>query len=294
MSDSNIPENVEEPTQAPNEQIDEIVVTANRIPAAGFDIGQFRAELYLNGILKNNRFLLYFMPPASMNNWYATSNSTGNLDPESLEEDRAEGKNDVRFLTTRCDAATIPGVNFFTTDNIRRYGYGQLERRPYLPTFNPITISFVVDRNAAVIKYFTEWQQRIVNYDRTGVSGIRNPNTPYFLSYKDDYICERMQIYLYDEKTQKVVTVNLHEVYPLSSTDLNLTWDEASGPLRFSVTLQYTDFAIEFAKGPGLTGTEIVQAGNRLSKRPSLGSKIGDMVEGAIYSGVEKVFKKIF
>ena len=42
---------------------------------------------------------------------------------------------DLRNLVMRCESVVIPGVNFFTSDNIRRYGYGPIERRPYLPQF---------------------------------------------------------------------------------------------------------------------------------------------------------------
>jgi len=241
-----------------------------------FNISQFRAEVYLNGILKQNKFLLNFSKPKLLNN----------LNLSSV----LSAASDTRFLTTRCDSAVIPGVTFFSTDNIRRYGYGQIERRPYLPAFNPINISFIVDRDADVINFFHTWANNIVNYDRNRIGSTKN--RPYFLNYKDDYISKQMNIYLYDENIQTSLIVNLYDAYPINTTDISLNWDETTTPLRFNVQMQYTDYTMEFLQTKSLSGAAITEEAEKMTKGLSLSDRIASLVEGRITEGVVDIFDK--
>ena len=197
------------------ETMQEIVVTASK--ARSFNINQFRTEIVNSGVLPTNRFLVIFTPPQSL----GTSEA----------------------LTLRCENATIPGVNFFTSQTIR-YGYGQTERRPYLPTFNPITLSFIVDTRSTIIDYFNLWTNSIVNYNMSQGMYSGSPS-PYVMSYKDDYISKQMQIYVYDYENKRQIKVTLYDAYPLSTTDVSLGWGQENEIMKYSVSLQYTHMTME-------------------------------------------------
>jgi hypothetical protein len=193
----------------------EITVTASK--SRSFNINQFRTEIVNSGVLPTNRFLVIFTPPKSL------------------------GTSDT--LTLRCENATIPGVNFFTSQSIR-YGYGQIERRPYLPTFNSITLSFIVDTRSTIIDYFNLWTNSIVNYNVSQGMYSGSPS-PYVMSYKDDYISKQMQIYVYDYENKRQIKVTLYDAYPLSTTDVSLGWGQENEVMKYSVSLQYTHMTME-------------------------------------------------
>ena len=222
------PKSKTNPNAKTGDATDEVVVTATR--KQSFSITQFRSEMEINGVLPVNRFLVLFARPKTLSAIV-----------------------DTQFLTMRCENASVPGVNFFTSQT-NRYGYGQTERRPYLPTFNPITLSFIVDRKSTVIELFNVWTNSIVNHDVSGGMYASNGlgNTPYQLSYKDDYICRQMQIYVYDHANEKQIKVTLYDVYPLATTDVALGWGQNDEVMKYNVSLQYTNMTIEVVVGNAL------------------------------------------
>lgn len=214
-SNEETPKSKTNPNAKTADGIDEITVTARQ--KTSFNINQFRTEIVNSGVLPTNRFLVTFTPP------------------QSLRTSEA--------LTLRCENATIPGVNFFTSQTIR-YGYGQTERRPYLPTFNPITLSFIVDTRSTIIDYFNLWTNSIVNYNVSQGMYSGSPS-PYVMSYKDDYISKQMQIYVYDYENKRQIKVTLYDAYPLSTTDVSLGWGQENEIMKYSVSLQYTHMTME-------------------------------------------------
>lgn len=191
-----------------------------------FNISKFRSEIDRNGVLPTNRFLVIFARPKTLSSIYSTE-----------------------FLTMRCENATVPGVNFFTSQTVR-YGYGQTERRPYLPTFNPITLSFIVDKSSTVVGLFNAWTNSIVNYDVSkGMYTTNGRASPYVMTYKDNYICPQMQIYVYDYENKKQIKVTLYDAYPLSTSDVQLGWGQNDEVMKYSVSLQYTHITVETVTG---------------------------------------------
>lgn len=273
--------------------IEEMVVTARREPLLKstktqdrFDIGAFRSEINYNGVLRNNRFLMFFTPPKLL----------------ATAQDTSYDHINTSFLTIRCETATVPGVNFFTTDNHRRYGTGQVERRPYLPQFNPITITFIVDRNARVIEYFNDWANRIINFDSS--AGVHKENKagikPYRLQYKDDYISPQVLIWIYDEfegkdQPNKQIGVKLFDVFPLATSDINVSWATRDDIVRYSVTLQYTDMAMIFptAKSDLIFTREEQEDLQSSGKTTNFKRRLKNLVQGAILQAEETVVEKI-
>jgi hypothetical protein len=197
-----------------------------QLQSTSFNISNFRSEIERNGVLPQNRFLVVVTRPKTLSAYYTTD-----------------------FLTMRCDSASIPGVNFFTT-NVNRYGHGQTERRPYLPVFNAVSLKFIVDKKSSVVGFFNAWTNSIVNYDVSkGMYASNGRNSPYELTYKDDYICPQLQIYVYDYTNTKQIKVTLFDAYPIATTDMDLSWTESNDVMRYQISLQFTHMTMEAVEG---------------------------------------------
>lgn len=260
---------------------------------SGFSINEFRSELNVNGVLRSHSFTMVMRPPKM----FATNDQFKDVFGDETFGDPIKNP-DLRNLVMRCESIVVPGVNFFTSDNIRRYGYGPIERRPYLPQFNPITATFVVDRAAEVIRFFHLWNNGIMNHDVFAGGFNGSPNSvskPYFLRYKDDYICPQLTIFVYDEKFQQSFVVKLRDAYPLTTTDISMSWGLTDDVIRYSVTFMYTDMAIDF-KSKGTGGGKILESAESVPEFKAgkgIIDKIKNLVNGKIYSAQEKITNKI-
>lgn len=294
------------PTTNPEEEQD--VVTINGGRSGKFGINEFRSEINLNGILQTNRFLVMIsMPPGlrELSKEFGGPNEFG---------DRYTDADD--FLIMRCESVVIPGVQFATEDNIRRHGIGQIEKRPYLPVFNPVRLQFIVDRNAKVIKFFHDWTNAIVGYNTDlGMSpkpdsGVRKP---YLLRYPDNYMSPTIRIWVYNPHNIQSFGAKLYTAYPIITSDINLNWGSENEAMKFDVVMQYThmsqqfktdngeEFEPEAMERFGITAKsreEVFNDSLNEYKKPSLldsiYSQTEQIIQGEIYSSAERQITKAF
>lgn len=207
-----------------------------------FGIEQFRSEIAKNGILQTNRFLVIISLPYTMR----------------TEKNEKNDVNDT--LIMRCWQAVVPGVNMFTFDDVRRHGIGQIEKRPYLPTFNPAKLDFIVDQNSEVLKFFDTWCNKVVNHNTDlGLQTVDekgNYGRPYLLKYPDEYMSPTVRIWVYDQKNDQTIGVKLYDVFPLITSDIDLNWSSQNEPMQFSVNLQFTHMSKQFFKEPQNKGDQ--------------------------------------
>jgi len=205
----------------PDDTQDVVVVTGRK--NRRFDISDFRTEINTKGILQNNRFVCIFSVPKKLKEKY----------------NYQDGED---FLTLRCETVTVPGQNFFTQD-VKRYGYGQIERKPYLPTFNPMKMVFVTDRSAKIIKFFEDWAQSMVNHD---VDVSLGEDKSYLVGYKEDYICPVLQIFVYDENNKLVFMARAFDCFPITISEYDVSWTSQNDLIRLSVSMQFVHSKKEF------------------------------------------------
>jgi len=196
-----------------------------------FGISNFRSEIQKNGVLQNNRFVCTFAVPKGLQK----SNSL----PTDFYKDNIDD------ITLRCETVTIPGQNFFTQD-VKRYGYGQIEKKPYLPTFNPMRLVFLVDRKANIIRFFNDWVNLIVPHNVetpssfTAVEERRSlQDKLYLVGYKDQYISPVLRINVYDEFDKKVMECKAFDCFPITVSDFDTSWSSQNDPIRLTVTMQF-------------------------------------------------------
>lgn len=198
--------------------------------AEGFNVNDFRAEVNKKGILKNNKFFVRMYAPRG----FANSGS-----PEALTL-----SNTVRFLEFWCEATNIPGVSLNTTE-VRRYGYGNIEKKPYVTMNNDITMSFIGDADGTIWTYFQQWLRLIVNYDmRNGIinpTGILPNQAPFELAYKEDYAVD-IHISVFDDMGNESIHVVLREAYPIFVGDIQLNWGDTNSLMRVPVTFTVYDW----------------------------------------------------
>lgn len=124
-----------------------------------------------------------------------------------------------------CDQIQLPGTNFSTTQNRT---FGEFRETPYEKLYEPITMSFYVDRDMLIKDMFDQWQ-----------NSIYNPQTRVF-NYYNNYITD-MTIEVQDNKDTPKYYVTLHECYPKSVGAVQLDY-ASKDVMKLSVSIAYKWF----------------------------------------------------
>ncbi len=199
---------------------------------AEFNISNFKSSINSNGILRNNMFLVNIASPSVIRN-----------------------KFDLEFMSTqvtlRCESINLPGMNLLTTDGIYRYGYGPPEKIPYGAIFSDLSASFIVDRSGSQFRFFNIWMNNIYNVDSSKGIGAVNPDTgsqTFEMGYKGTYATD-ITIFVYNEQTDKVLEMTLHEAYPYQVNDVPLSWSGKDDMVLLNVAFTYRNFVMKNVDG---------------------------------------------
>lgn len=197
--------------------------------ADGFDVNNFRSQISKSGILKNNKFFVRMYAPRG----FLAGNSAA-----------VQLANTVRYLEFWCEGANIPGVSL-NVNEIRRYGYGNIEKKPYVSQNNDVTMSFIGDAQGLIWSYFQQWMRLIVNYDMrggiNGSTGILPNQKPFELAYKEDYAVD-IHLSVFDDQGKEAIHVVLREAYPIFVGDIQLNWGDTNSLMRIPVTFAVYDW----------------------------------------------------
>lgn len=213
------------------------------------NINRFRTNINKKGVLKNNKYEVIF--GFRQGHYLAQKNLT-----------------DQELLTLRCDSASLPGVAFSSADGPPRLGYGPIEKHPYSPMFEDLTLTFMVDAGSRVHKTLYEWINCIVRFDgaagatdinraNPGGNGLNTKARAYEVGYRDSYAAS-MEVNVYRDTGQKALTFKAFNVFPMGFPQVNMNWNEGD-ILRLSIPFAYTDFSInykDFKQGPVETGVQ--------------------------------------
>lgn len=177
------------------------------------------------------------------------------------------------FLT---ETASLPGVSLATSD-IRRYGVGPIERKPYSAVFTDTQMTFFGDASGTVHKFFYKWMTGMLKFDNdmAGKPGYNNLR-PYEVEYKNDYKVD-ITITTIDEKTRTLMEFKLYDAYPIALGDVAMSWGETDGFIRIPVTFTFlrwkrTDISLDLDEAfSGLsTVQKILKAGTAIQTLASL------------------------
>ncbi len=192
----------------------------------GFSIRDFKAEINYSGVMRTNHSQVLFSSPVGLQTEYG----------------------DIQNILIRCESAIIPGLSITFDDNIRRHGYGPIEKAPMTPLFDPFQCQFIADQNGDVYRFFNDWQNLIVNFDmsRTILSENKYGALPYEMSYRYEYVTD-LFILVYDSDTSKVMEYQMIDAYPQSVMETPVSWGDQDNVCRLGVVFQYRDYVMRTA-----------------------------------------------
>lgn len=189
-----------------------------------FNLEQFRTKINENGLFQANRGILRILPPQAL---------------------LARGRlNEIEYLI---DSFSLPGVSWASSDGIRRYGYGIVESRPYVPIFTDLPITIMTDNDADAYSFFYDWTNQVVNYDFTdGIVGVRGSLNTYEVGFKEDYCSPEAQALCFNEKDELILVFTMRDVYPTSLDQVPINWSSSNEISRLGVNLHFTDFVMKY------------------------------------------------
>lgn len=195
-----------------------------------FNISNFRDHLNKKGFLRNSHFTMNIpVPPGFRNDNF-------------LNNKYSETEKDLIYTI---EASRLPGVQI-STDEVRRYGIGNFEKKPIVPIFSDIDVLVLCDKEGKTYDFFQSWLKLIINYDFDksidGDTGItRNSQTPYELSYKNDYAVNST-ITCYDQYGNESIKIKLLDMYPIFLGDIILSWSDMNSMIRLPVSFTFRDW----------------------------------------------------
>jgi len=247
------------------------------VRAGGFNVQNFVSKVGTSDIMRTTLFLTSFGHPKNLQSLgYGTSTTET-----------------VRLMA---EAFSLPGVSWATSDNIRRYGYGQIEARPHTPLFSDIAFSFLVDGKGEIFRYFNNWMTSTIGYD-VGGRNSQNPDQ-YLVSYKTDYVTD-IELLVYNHAAKKIMSCRLRDAFPVSIDPIQMSWGSNDEVARLIVTFKFTDYTTQtYYASEDITqelsflqrleqGKDVVQTLSSLTKPESINDVISTINQiSVIRSGI--------
>jgi hypothetical protein len=196
------------------------------------NIEGLRSSLYrLGGIARTNLFYVSIPFPTMMGSSSVSQGGTTLTDST---------------LSLLCESASLPGVQLATSD-IRRYGVGPMEKKPYSAIFVDQTLSFIGDNTGKVYNHFYTWMNGIIKYDdlpgnspKTGYNGLNS----YELEYKENYAVD-ITITCVNEVDQEIIVCKLIQAYPIFLGEVQLSWAENDTFMRIPAVFTFMNWKLD-------------------------------------------------
>jgi hypothetical protein len=217
-----------------------------------FNISGFRSSIEKNGVLRSNRFIVFF-----------------NL-PTSLQDFKGEYGFEDGLISLRCETAQLPGLNLATIDQ-PRIGWGPTEGVPHNLAYSEITLTFLMDAQSKIHRMFYDWMNTIVNFQGSrGQSALdrswdvgSNKAYAYEVGYKENYTTDVL-ITVYDNYASPteggegtagyaseygnnpVMNVRMFKAFPKALPNVDLSWGANDELIRLSIPFGFTDFTVDY------------------------------------------------
>ena len=159
-----------------------------------------------------------------------------NIALNSLLVERAVS--DIKDFSFRCEKAEFPGRSIATSDDTG--GGGPALKLPYDVTYNDISISVICSPDMKERVFFESWIDSIV-----GRAGLTN-KVPVggLISYFDNYAKGiTLTVTQLDEAGKTLIKYTMNDVYPITISPMNATWEEVNSYQRFGVTFFYRHYS---------------------------------------------------
>jgi len=142
-----------------------------------------------------------------------------------------------RELGEYCRRAAVPGTGLFTKDADDQY-VGVTQRFAYKRKFDEMKLTFYVDYEYKVQRFFELWQEYIMSgSSRDGLTPEVN-NYYYRTKYPEEYKCERIRLLKFDRDLDNRIEYNFLNAFPRNISTTQISYD-ASRVLEVTVDFAY-------------------------------------------------------
>lgn len=202
-----------------------------------FSINQFKGmNNRSKGFMKPSKFNMVFPPPLALLN----------------QKDRTFIANTSRYLQYKIDAIVMPGVDF-SLHQVRRFGYGPVETKPWAPMFNDCVVSILCGGLGEEFTFFRRWLNLVLNFHNAyniGVDYGNNDDTfdiggmshdVYEVAYKSDYMTD-ISVMIFRDDGQELIRTTLREAYPVSMSGLQYSWQDGNRIQKLNILFTFLDW----------------------------------------------------
>lgn len=238
-----------------------------------FNINSFRSEIINNDVLPSHSYLVTFAP-------FRLGF------PENIPlTDFVTNKRNT--LVMRCENVVLPTPSLLEEENIRRYGYGPVEKIPYGVQFSDVSMTWLVDKRAEIIDFMHQWMNTIVMHDSPNTNmlksydpeksrdGVFYSYSPFDVGYKDGYANPVVRIYVYNRQNETVTEYEMYDVFPMNIQSMNLGWADENQVQKLTVNFAYTNMRVKAPQKTTATQMnsvmemEMITSPNEERKQPS-------------------------
>jgi hypothetical protein len=137
-----------------------------------------------------------------------------------------------------CNRAAVPGTRLFTKDAMDQYA-GMTQKFVYKRQFEDFQMTFMVDYEYKVQKFFELWQEFIVSGSESA-DGVSPTSTNYYyrMRYPDQYKCDRIRLLKFDRDYDNNIEYNFMNAFPVNIATTPVDYGP-SRMLEVTVTFAY-------------------------------------------------------
>lgn len=204
-------------------------------------LSEFITTVKNKGLARPNRFEVSINLPKILdpsNNKQTPSNWRG-----FAKNNNYSDMSSLRDYVFYCDTAALPGASF-STDNATPYG--ELRDVPTNRVYDQIQLSFYVDSDYKVKKFFDCWTNAIIH------PITRNH------AYYNEYTTT-ISINMHNEESNHTYRMDLYECYPKTIGSVQLDYADGS-IMKLQVQIQYKNFRVFDYKSESYLGDGIQEA----------------------------------
>jgi len=209
------------------------------------DLNDFRSKLSnAGGLARSNRYKVSIPVSDLLNKSRVVAEHNG-WETTYFEDAGVVSKSIGERLEIFCKKAELPGVQF-SVDEIRYYG--EPFKFPYMPVYTDLSLSFYVGSDMAERKFWDAWMFSIMD--------PYSHDFNYITEYSVDIVIDQ-----YNELDESVYQIKLFDAYPISISQMDVSYDDDNRVHECTVTCAYkrwlpTDFGWKGSSKQSIRGTK--------------------------------------
>lgn len=216
---------------------------AGNVPVKHYKTSEILSKF--SRLAQTSQYYVYLAPLTEIKSGGLTASGARQTLKELLEQRGVDSRFIGENLGMLCNEASLPG-NSFATSEMNTDFPGVTQKFPYRKIYNDIQLTFYVDDEYKVIKFFEGWMSFIASpfglgqaiYEGSGRASFR-------FNYPDAYKCN---IYVTkfnkDASIQSSISYRFVNAFPIDITTMPVTYD-SSDILKCTVSFSYDRYIFD-------------------------------------------------